>query len=139
MGNIRWYRRDPDAALNGMAVLTLEERGAYNTILDLIYSLEGNLPDDERSVARCMGCDVRVWRRIRARLIELGKLYVHGGNLHNGRSDKEIYAAQHLLYLTSTAAQHPANFRRTYPPKSKKSATITMLKTDTTTSRKKER
>ena len=31
MGNIRWYKRDPDAALNGMAVLTLEERGAYNT------------------------------------------------------------------------------------------------------------
>jgi len=34
----RWYKRDPNAALEGMAVLTLEERGAYNTVLDLIYT-----------------------------------------------------------------------------------------------------
>ena len=38
MGTLKWYKRDPDAALSGMFELTLEERGAYNTILDLIYS-----------------------------------------------------------------------------------------------------
>jgi uncharacterized protein YdaU (DUF1376 family) len=125
MGDIRWYKRDPDAALNGMAELTLEERGAYNTILDLIYSREGNLPDDERTIVRWMGGNVRTWRRIRRRLIELGKLYVHGGMLHNGRSDKEIYAAQHRIKVS-------ANFAL----KSKKSPTITRLKFTTPTTRK---
>lgn len=97
MGDIRWYKRDPDAALAGMAMLTLEECGAYNLVLDLIYSREGNLPDDERTIARWIRCDVRVWRRIRSRLIELGKLYTHGGKLRNARSDKEMFAAQHLI------------------------------------------
>ena len=32
MGVLRWYKRDPRAALSGMMELTLEERGAYNTI-----------------------------------------------------------------------------------------------------------
>jgi len=41
VGKVRWYKRDPNAALTGMAGLTLEERGAYNTILDLIYANDG--------------------------------------------------------------------------------------------------
>ena len=41
MGVVKWYKRDPNAALTGMASLTLEERGAYNTILDLIYAHDG--------------------------------------------------------------------------------------------------
>ena len=44
----RWYKRDPNAALEGMAVLTLEERGAYNTVLDLIYTHDGSVDDDDR-------------------------------------------------------------------------------------------
>lgn len=128
MGNIRWYKRDPDAALTGMAVLSLEERGAYNTILDLIYSREGNLPDDERTIIRWMGGNVRTWRRIRRRLIDLGKLYVHGGMLHNGRSDKEIYAVQRKLEVSANFALN-----------SKKTPTKTTLKSSTPTTRKKER
>ena len=34
MGFRKWHKRDRNAALRGMAALTLEERGAYNTILD---------------------------------------------------------------------------------------------------------
>jgi uncharacterized protein YdaU (DUF1376 family) len=127
MGDIRWYKRDPDAALNGMAELTLEERGAYNTILDLIYSNEGNLPDDDRALARRMKTNVRRWKRIRQRLIDLGKLYIHGGDLHNGRSDKEIYAVQRMLNVSGNFA-----------PNSKKSRMKTRAKFATPTTRKKE-
>jgi hypothetical protein len=31
MGVVKWYKRDPNAALTGMASLTLEERGAYRS------------------------------------------------------------------------------------------------------------
>jgi uncharacterized protein YdaU (DUF1376 family) len=96
---IRWYKRDPDAALNGMAVLTLEERGAYNTVLDLIYSRDGKVDDDDRFIAGWCRVDVRVWRRIRGRLIELGKLYVDETCLRNERADREVGKA--LLRVAS--------------------------------------
>jgi len=103
MGDLRWYKRDPDAALVGMAELTLEERGAYNTVLDLIYSTGGNLHDNDQEIAGRLRCHIRVWRRIRRRLMELGKLYLHAGCLHNKRADDEIYAAQQR-YLSSANA-----------------------------------
>lgn len=95
MGLLKWYKRDPTAALEGMMVLTLEERGAYNTILDLIYARDGRLADDERFLAGWMRCDIRVWKRIRARLLELGKLAVEDGFLTNRRATSEVDEALH--------------------------------------------
>ena len=97
MGILKWYKRDPRAALLGMASLTLEERGAYNTILDLIYVHDGKLLDDTAALARSLGCDVRVWKRIKARLLELGKLYIYAGCLHNERADMELDEALHRV------------------------------------------
>lgn len=93
MGQLKWYKRDPSAALNGMMELTLEERGAYNTVLDLIYSRDGNLADDDRFIAGWMRVDLRVWKRIRSTLIERGKLFVADGILRNERADVEVLAA----------------------------------------------
>lgn len=99
---VRWYKRDPNAALEGMACLALEERGAYNTVLDLIYTHDGSLDDDDKFIAGWCRCDVRVWKRIRARLLELGKLYLHAGQLRNERADREVDAA---LRRIASAAQ----------------------------------
>lgn len=93
MGKIRWYSRDPNAALTGMANLTLEERGAYNTVLDLIYTHDGAVDDDPRFISGWCRCDVRVWKRIRERLLSLGKLYKAGGQLRNERCDAEVLRA----------------------------------------------
>lgn len=105
MGRIRWYKRDPNAALAGFAVLTLEERGAYETVLDLIYAHDGDLNDDDHFLAGWMRSDVRVWRRLKKRLIELGKLYVHAGKLRNERADKEIDDALHRVASAATAGR----------------------------------
>lgn len=93
MGQIKWYKRDPSAALTGMMELTLEERGAYNTVLDLIYTRDGNLPDEDRFIAGWLNSDVRVWRRIKSRLIAAGKLYLADGLIRNGRADVEVLSA----------------------------------------------
>jgi uncharacterized protein YdaU (DUF1376 family) len=112
VGKVRWYKRDPDAALSGMAGLTLEERGAFNTILDLIYSHDGKVDDDERFIAGWLRCDVRIWKRIRQRLIDLEKLYVNGNTLRNRRADREVDAALHRIVsaaeagLASAAKRH---------------------------------
>lgn len=112
MGELKWYKRDPNAALQGMACLSLEERGAYNTILDLLYARDGHLPDNEAELSRLMHCDVRVWRRVRRRLMDLGKLYVNGGNLHNARADDEINYALTRIAKTKLAGLKGAEVRR---------------------------
>jgi uncharacterized protein YdaU (DUF1376 family) len=93
VGTLKWYKRDHNAALAGMMLLTLEERGAYNTILDLIYTNDGALPDRPSSVCKWLGTNARRWKRIRARLIEQNKIYVLGGKLRNERADREIALA----------------------------------------------
>lgn len=72
--SLPWHARNHQDALDGMLSLSLEERGAYNTILDLIYSRSGPVPDDERWLAGWMGCSVKKWRIIRATLIYKLKL-----------------------------------------------------------------
>ncbi len=104
VGKLKWYKRDPDAALGGMMGLTLEERGAYGTALDLIYSHADQLPDDDRFIAGWCGCDVRVWRRIRAKLMSLGKLSTDEGFLRNGRATSEVDEALHRVELATNAA-----------------------------------
>lgn len=104
MGTLKWYKRDPRAAILGMAVLTLEERGAYNTILDLIYLNDGALRDDQAQICDWLKCDPRTWRRIRARLIDLEKLYVHGGMLRNQRADDETTQALRRVQVATEAA-----------------------------------
>ncbi len=97
MGRIRWHKRDHNAALTGMANLTLEERGAYNTILDLIYTHDGAVDDDARYISGWLRCDPRIWKRIRGELLRLGKLYEVGGKLRNERCDLEVDKANHRL------------------------------------------
>lgn len=123
MGEIKWYKRDPDAALSGMMGLNLEERGAYNTVLDLIYTRDGNLPDDDRFISGWMGVDLRVWRRIKTRLVTLGKLYLDGGLIRNRRADVEVLNALSRVGSAREAGKASAAAKaRKLEPKSQNSA-----------------
>src|SRR5687768_13709540 len=93
MGQLLHYRREIRAALDGMRGLSFEERGALDAVLDLIYLNEGAVEDDEAYIVRCLGCDVRPWRRLRDRLIELGLIYEVDGTLRNARADHECAEA----------------------------------------------
>src|SRR4051812_37288464 len=118
MGLIKWYKRDPEAALTGMMSLTLEERGAYNTVLDLIYARDGRLPDDDRFLAGWMRCDIRVWRRLKSRLIQLDKIRIADGFITNLRATSEVDEALHRVEAASEAGRASAAKRasdsRTY-------------------------
>lgn len=115
MGDVKWYKRDPDAALQGMFELTLEERGAYNTVLDLIYTRANDLPDDDRWIAGWLRVDVRVWKRIRNRLIDAEKIYIEAGTIRNKRADVEVLAALSRVASARDAGQASA---RSKAPKS---------------------
>lgn len=79
MSRLDWHPRYHRDALEGMRGLSLEDRGAYTTLLDLMYDRAGGAPDDERFIAGWLGCSVRLWRAIRDRLIQAGKIAVEEG------------------------------------------------------------
>jgi len=92
---MRWYKRDPDAAIAGMIGLSLEERAIYNTVIDLLYSRDGELPSDEHFFAHACGCSPRIWRRICGQLVEKGKLrYRQDGKLTANRVEEELKVAR---------------------------------------------
>ena len=76
---MKFYKRDPDRALAGMADLTLQERGAYNTILDALYSRDGVLRADDEMLRRLLGCHGNEYRAVKAKLIGCGKIWIEAG------------------------------------------------------------
>jgi uncharacterized protein YdaU (DUF1376 family) len=104
MGQLKWYKRDPRAALAGMRKLTLEERGAYNTILDLIYIHDGAVEDDPHFICHELHCNAQRWQRIKARLLDAGKIYIHGGCIRNERADDEVQTWRKLQTLSELSA-----------------------------------
>lgn len=76
-----FYRRDPGLALAGMAGMSLEERGVYNTILDLLYLTWRPVEDNAAYIAAHCGCAVQKLNPIIAKLVEKRKLirFVEGG------------------------------------------------------------
>lgn len=130
MGNLKWYKRDPRAALVGMMMLTPEERGIYNTILDLIYSHDNELPDDPTIIVPWLNTNLRVWKRVRLRLIELGKLYVSAGCLRNPKADEEVHEA---LARVASAAEAATKRWATYNEIKKLGHAPAMLPTPTPT------
>ncbi len=85
-----WYRRFPDNFIAGTVGLTLEEKGAYSLVLDLMYVRGGPVPDEPRYIAGVCNCSVRKWNAIRQRLLDLGKITVVDGFLSNPRAEKEL-------------------------------------------------
>lgn len=101
---MKFYKRDPDRAIAGMAELTLKQRGAYNSLLDLLYSRDGNVPDDDARVARMISCHWREWATIKAELIVIGKVWVEDGMLHAKRVQDTIKEASNFSQEQSKRA-----------------------------------
>ena len=98
-----WYRRFPDNFIAGTVGLTLEEKGAYSLILDLMYVRGGPVPDEPRYIAGVCNCSVRKWNAIRQRLIDLGKIEAIDGHLTNHRAEIELENA------AKTSREHAEN------------------------------
>lgn len=90
---MEWHARYHRDALDGMRCLSLEERGAYQTILDLLYDYGRPIADDGRWLAGWMGTSVRKWSAIRDALILKGKITVSDGVISNSRAVSEIEKA----------------------------------------------
>jgi uncharacterized protein YdaU (DUF1376 family) len=89
-----FYKRYPSDFIAGTIGMTLEEKGAYSLVLDLIYDRQGPIPDDAKHIAGILGCSVRKWGALRDELIKRGKLIELEGTLDNKRAASEIADAR---------------------------------------------
>jgi uncharacterized protein YdaU (DUF1376 family) len=85
--SLPYYKRCPRDFLDGTIGLSLETKGAYAIVLDLIYMRDGRLPDDARYIAGQLGCSVRKWTAILEELVSAGKLHRSEGIISNSRAD----------------------------------------------------
>lgn len=87
--SLPYYKRFPRDFIEGTIGMTLELKGAYSLLLDLIYMQDGMLPDDARYISGHLGCSIRQWQKIRKALLDDAKIYVNVGLIGNYRADKE--------------------------------------------------
>lgn len=99
MSGLAWYRRYPSNFLQSTTMLTVEEKGAYSVLLDMMYQNGGPIPDDPAWIARVCGCSKRKWTQVlRPRLIALGKINIReGGLLSNGRMVYETHLSHERI------------------------------------------
>lgn len=111
-----WYKRYPSDFIAGALGLTLEEKGAYSIVLDLIYDRGRPIADDARYIAGVCGCSVRRWKAIRKRLIETGKIVAADGVISNSRAEKMLEKSQTTARKLSETNRKNAQ-KRWRPPK----------------------
>lgn len=86
-----YHRRYHGDALQGYTKLDLEERGAYTTILDLIYDAGGPIEYNDRWLAGQWNCSLRKMKALLSRLLTLQKLYITtDGKISNHRCEREL-------------------------------------------------
>jgi uncharacterized protein YdaU (DUF1376 family) len=91
MTGLPWYRREPEAFIEGVSDMSLEEVGAYALLIDHMYMKGGPIKDAPTFIAGLLGVDVRVWNRVRAALLRKGKITQTGdGMLFNRRVSDEL-------------------------------------------------
>jgi uncharacterized protein YdaU (DUF1376 family) len=94
MTGLPWFKCYPRDFNKGMERLTLEERGAYVTLLNLIYENGAPIPDDAWWASSKLACTKRTWVKIRAALIIKGRLFALSFNgedcLMDERAAQEI-------------------------------------------------
>jgi uncharacterized protein YdaU (DUF1376 family) len=101
---VKWYKRFPTDFIEGVAFLSLEEIGAYTLLLDTLYACDGTMPGDEQALSRIWKCNARKARRLKARLLEAGKIQTEDGYLTNQRVQFELNKAKTKSLLAKSAA-----------------------------------
>lgn len=108
-----FHKRFHSDALAGMADLNPEERGIYNTIIDLMYQRRSVLPDDDAWLARVNNCPLRTYRRVKKSLLAKGRIITceESGALYDERALRELNDAGFLREMLSAAGKRGAEKR----------------------------
>lgn len=126
MTGLPWFKCYPREFNEGMERLTLEERGAYVTLLNLIYAQGGPIADEAWWITNKLGCTKRTWVKLRAALIIKGKLFALNFNgedcLMNERAAEEIEKQSETSRKLAEAGKKGGEISRPKPRKNNDSA-----------------
>ena len=78
---MKWYKHDPAAFLEGTTELTLEERGAYIVLIDLLYARAPANHVTDELVMSAAGINRQRWNRLKTSLMAKGKIHENDGHL----------------------------------------------------------
>jgi uncharacterized protein YdaU (DUF1376 family) len=119
MGDVLTINRTPKDFVAKTRHLSVEDRGAYQEILDQIVILgqdeePPSIPDDEVFVANLLGWSVSKWRKTRERLCSgpFRVLEATGGRLSQTRIVEEIEAARGRIAAGATGGRASGASRR---------------------------
>lgn len=112
-----WYKRYPRDIYEATRALSLEARGAYNDVLDLMYIHGGPIPDDDKWMSHALHVSTRKWSALKIELLKAQKITVQDGMIHNSRVDFEIESRSNQSRANAETA---TNRERTKREKSEK-------------------
>lgn len=104
--------------IKGTEGFRLELEGAYWRFCSRLYENGRPLLDDDRLMSTKMALSLRVWKRIKAELMEIGKIVCRNGYLTNPRFEKERAERAETLKKQSQAAVEMHERRRAEKPAS---------------------
>lgn len=104
---IDWY---PQAALDGMNQLSALEELAYRRILDMIFVTDDNLIDDDKVLSWSTKTG-KAWKKVKAKLIALGKIEVKEGKIRNRKAGLSLSQSRHRIEQKSVAGKASATAR----------------------------
>lgn len=110
-----WFKKYPEAYLDGTRTLKPDERGIYEDCLCLIYKHDRELPKDDDWIAFQMHVHVRTWRRVRDVLLKCGKLIDTGTGYMNARALLEVSSRKDQRANKVKVAEQTAIDRRNSP------------------------
>ena len=100
---VKWNLADYIA---GTQDLTIEQEGVYIRFLVRLYDRGKPFPDDDRFMVTVLGLStVRVWKRVRDSLLEIGKIIRRNGCLTNNRFERERAKRAQELRRQANAAR----------------------------------
>lgn len=88
--SLPYYPMYPRDFFEGTQEMSLELKGAYIMVLNLMYTRGGPISDEPGFVSRYVGCSIRKWKQVRDELVALGKLRVEDGMISNSRADEVL-------------------------------------------------
>lgn len=94
----------PGDFLGGTSGLSPAERGAYITLLCLMYEQDGPIERDDARLARRCGAPKATFQRLLQALIDAGKIVQSDGFLSNQRAEKAIVDRQNRTQNSTHAA-----------------------------------
>jgi uncharacterized protein YdaU (DUF1376 family) len=99
---VRVHINDWASATRGFS---LDEEGFYWRFTILLYDKMGDLADNDANNARSLSLDIRVYKKMKARMLALGKIYIADGRISNSRVEREINSYLREFKRRSEAAR----------------------------------